>query len=198
MIEIIPNWHPLFVHFTVALLSISVALFVVTKFVTSWQLEDQWLATAYWNLWIGVAISIITVGAGFLAFNSVEHDTPSHIAMLDHRLWAVLTFALFFVLAIWAIFQYRSEQKPTIIFICMLLVGFFMLSSTAWRGGELVYRHGLGVMSLPDKDDHSHAAGEHKHGDDGHHDSTHSEGDDHHAEQDHHEDNLDDDHDHSH
>lgn len=196
MIEIIPNWHPLFVHFTVALLSISVVLFIVSRFVTNWQLEDQWLATAYWNLWIGVAISTITVGAGFLAFNSVEHDTPSHVAMLDHRLWAVLTFALFFILAIWAIFQYRSEQKPTTIFICMLLVGFFMLSSTAWRGGELVYRHGLGVMSLPDKDDHSHAAGEH--GDNGHHDSSHSEADDHHTEGDHHEDNLDDGHDHSH
>lgn len=168
MVEIIPNWHPLFVHFTVALLTISVVLFTLTKVVTNWRLEDQWLATAYWNLWIGVAISMVTVIAGFIAFNSVEHDTPSHIAMLDHRLWALLTFALFFVMAIWAVIQYRSEKNPTTLFICILLVGLLMLSSTAWRGGELVYRHGLGVMSLPDKDDHGHAAGtqEHEHGND--------------------------------
>ncbi|NOY73674.1 MAG: DUF2231 domain-containing protein [Gammaproteobacteria bacterium] len=184
MVEIIPNWHPLFVHFTVALLSISVVLFTLTKLVTDWRLEDQWLATAYWNLWIGVAISVVTVIAGFIAFNSVGHDTPSHVAMLDHRLWALLTFALFFVMAIWAVIQYRSEKNPTTLFICILLVGLFMLSSTAWRGGELVYRHGLGVMSLPDKDDHGHAEGaqEHEHGNDseqpeeeGHSDGRHGE-----------------------
>ncbi len=168
MVEIIPNWHPLFVHFTVALLTISVVLFTLTKVVTNWRLEDQWLATAYWNLWIGVAISVVTVIAGFIAFNSVEHDTPSHVAMLDHRLWALLTFALFFVMAIWAVIQYRSEKPPTTLFICILLVGLFMLSSTAWRGGELVYRHGLGVMSLPDKDDHGHSVDTqaHEHGND--------------------------------
>jgi hypothetical protein len=32
MFEIIPNWHPIFVHFTVALLSLAVGLFVVVHF----------------------------------------------------------------------------------------------------------------------------------------------------------------------
>ena len=31
MIEIIPNWHPVFVHFTVALLSVAVALYLLVR-----------------------------------------------------------------------------------------------------------------------------------------------------------------------
>lgn len=32
MIEIIPNWHPIFVHFTIALLTISTLLYVAGLF----------------------------------------------------------------------------------------------------------------------------------------------------------------------
>ncbi len=44
----------------------------------------------------------------------------------------------------------------------LLLVAQLFLFSTAWRGGELVYRHGLGVLSLPqtEGEGHSHSHGE--------------------------------------
>ena len=31
MIEILPNWHPIFVHFTVALLTVAVALYLLVR-----------------------------------------------------------------------------------------------------------------------------------------------------------------------
>ena len=36
------------------------------------------------------------------------------------------------------------------------------MASTAWRGGEVVYRYGLGVMSMPQTDDHGHSDDDHK------------------------------------
>lgn len=43
-----------------------------------------------------------------------------------------------------------SQTKPlSITFILALLVMQGLLLSTAWRGGECVYRYGLGVMDLP-------------------------------------------------
>jgi uncharacterized membrane protein len=33
MLEIVPNWHPIFVHFTVALLTLAVILSMVTPFI---------------------------------------------------------------------------------------------------------------------------------------------------------------------
>lgn len=162
--EIIPNWHPAFVHFTVALLTVSTLLFLVSKLATNWRLEDQWLATAYWNLWIGTLVTIGTAIAGWYAFNTVEHDTESHKVMLEHRNYALSTLAVFVVLAVWAIFQYRAAKRPSAIFIIAAFVGWGLVLTTAWHGGELVYRHGLGVMALPKVGPHSHANGAEDHG----------------------------------
>jgi uncharacterized membrane protein len=162
--EIIPNWHPIFVHFTVALLSLSVVLFLVSKVATDWRLEDQWLATGYWNLWLGTLLSIGTVAAGWVAFNTVNHDTEAHKVMLEHRNLAFATLGAFVVLSIWAIIQYRSQKRPSIVFVIAALLGLGLVGVTAWHGAELVYRHGLGVMALPKKEDHSHVQGqEHGH-----------------------------------
>lgn len=192
MVEIIPNWHPVFVHFSVALLLASAVLFVLSKFVTNWRLEDQWLAAAYWNLWLGTLISIGTVIAGFLAFNSVKHDDPAHVAMLEHRLWALVAAASIGVLAIWSVFQYRAQKRPHVLFVSAMLIGAALVGVAAWHGGELVFRHGLGVMSLPNLDDHSHSGGQgHDHGElensevggSGHHEATGGIESDHHDHQ---------------
>ncbi len=164
MIEILPNWHPLFVHFTIALFSIATVLFFVAKVATNWRLEDQWLAAAYWNLWLGALISVGTVLAGWYAYNTVHHDTPSHLVMTVHRNWAIATFAVIVALAIWALMQYRTRKRPSILFLLGMAVGFGLIATTGYFGGEVVYRHGLGVMSMPKKDAHGHAAGE-EHGD---------------------------------
>jgi len=165
MPEIIPNWHPIFVHFTVALLSLSVGLFVVTPFVKS-RLKEQWYTVARWTLWFGAAITIATGLAGLYAYNTVAHDTPSHLAMTDHRNWAVVAIVMFLALAAWSIVWVRKGKNlGTVFVICMVIAG-GVLASTAWRGGEVVYRYGLGVMSLPQVEGEGHS---HSHADGGGH-----------------------------
>jgi len=161
MIEIIPNWHPIFVHFTVALLSLSVALFTVTHFMQG-PLKHQWQVVARWCLWFGAAITVITAFTGLYAYNTVAHDAASHAAMTDHRNWAVVTIGLFLALAVWSILIVRNKQTFGIVFVVAMLIGGVVLASTAWRGGEAVYRFGLGVMSLPKVEGEGHA---HKHAD---------------------------------
>lgn len=159
MVEIIPNWHPIFVHFTIALVCVSGVLFVLSRLVTDWRVEDQWLACAYWCLWIGALITVGTVIAGWLAFNSVEHDNASHEAMVMHRNLALVTFVVIILMAIWSVAQYVREESPSLVFLVCMLLSVGMVGTTGWHGSELVYRHGLGVMSLPEKGEHSHDAG---------------------------------------
>ncbi len=161
MPEIIPNYHPIFVHFTVALLLLSVGLFVVTPLVKS-PLKEQWLIVARWSLWFGAGITIITGIAGLDAYNTVAHDTPSHIAMTDHRNWAIATIILFLALATWSIIWVRKGKNLGVLFVVCMVIAGGVLASTAWRGGEVVYRYGLGVMSLPkaEGEGHSHSHGE--------------------------------------
>lgn len=157
MIEIIPNWHPILVHFTVALLLTATVLFVAAHLASNPSTALSLTTAARWNLWIGVGLTVITVATGWNAFNTVEHDDPAHEVMVDHRNLAFTTFGLFLLLAAWSFLRYREGQQRKWIFVILMLVGSGLLAATAWHGGELVYRHGLGVMSLPDTSGEGHA-----------------------------------------
>ena len=162
MITILPNWHPIFVHFTVALLIVAAALHLLSHFVSHSGLRNQWAIVARWNLWIGVGFTLITVAMGWYAFYTVSHDTPSHLAMIEHRNWAMATLAAFLGIAAWEYYLHRHGKNKGWLFTGLLVLAASLLLSTAWHGGELVYRYGLGVMSLPKAEGAGHA---HDHGD---------------------------------
>ncbi len=159
MIEIIPNWHPIFVHFTIALLNISVGFFILAWILNRHRWRDQWVNVAHWNLWCGSGFAIVTVIAGWIAFNSVAHDPPSHAAMTVHRNWGFTTLAVVLIVSLWSIWRYRAGHEPNKRFLILSLVMVGLLAVTGWRGGELVYRYGLGVMSLPKSEGEGHEHG---------------------------------------
>lgn len=161
MIEIVPNLHPLFVHFTVALLALTVGLHLLCRLMPEGEIRAQWQVVARWSLWFGMAITLLTLLSGWYAYNSVLHDAPSHLAMTDHRNWALATALLFLVATGLSVVEYRQRKATSLLLLAILLMGGGLLGSTAWRGGELVYRHGLGVMSLPAVSRHDHADGHH-------------------------------------
>jgi len=173
MIEILPNWHPLFVHFTIALLVVATGAYVLNALGSSYNFRYQARLVGRWNLWTGAIITIFTVIAGIIAFNTVDHDTPSHLVMKDHRLIALITAGIFIALAAWAAICANTDREEGKGFATGMVLGTILLVITGWFGSELVYRHGLGVMSLPDMSQHDHASGsEHSHGggeSDGHH-----------------------------
>ena len=165
MFEIIPNWHPLFVHFSIALLSMSTLFFVMLKITNKSSVQEQFKIMAYWNLWLGTGFSIVTAIAGWFAYNSVAHDTPSHEAMTDHRNWALVTLFLYILISIWAVRAYKNGKNSGVIFTIVLLLAFLVLASTGWRGSESVYRYGLGVMSMPKSEAAGHAHAHKNHND---------------------------------
>ncbi|MDN3626858.1 hypothetical protein [Methylobacterium isbiliense] len=60
MIEIIPNWHPLIVHFTIALLLTVAALFISGTLFQHCQLGEAMPLVARWNLALGVLVTLAT------------------------------------------------------------------------------------------------------------------------------------------
>lgn len=151
MIEIIPNWHPMFVHFTIGLLTISTLLYAAGFFLK----KENLLIAARWNLWIGVTITVGTLLAGFYAYNTVVHDAPSHAAMTNHRNWALLTASIFILLALWALWKQRGARAVSPFFVLAMICATGLLFVTGYKGGEVVYRYGLGVLSMPDMRNHN-------------------------------------------
>ncbi|MFC4346526.1 DUF2231 domain-containing protein [Kordiimonas lipolytica] len=164
---IIPNWHPLLVHFTVGL-TVSSTLFLILSKVVQKKHVTIFETAGKWTLWLGAAITVLTVLAGIQAFNSVAHDDIAHKVMKVHRAWALGTAATIILVAVWV---YKSKTiSAAVIAASLALTG--LVGVTGYLGAELVYRHGLGVMRLPDASGEGHDHG----GDASHsHDSDHQE-----------------------
>lgn len=192
--EIIPNWHPIFTHFTITFLVTlgGLQLYIWLKRPTAKLNELAFMRTVLVCLaLVAIALTVLT---GFHAYNTVAHDGPSHRAMTDHKNWALATT----IIAIFATIFYlvRPNWRNTVSGILFVLSA-TTVGVTGFKGGELVFRHGLGVMSLPSSSsaEHDHHHGDstahhedvqeepeqqdkqdssHNEKDSGHHDSAHS------------------------
>ena len=156
LVEIIPNWHPIYVNFAVALICVSALCFFIGYLFHKRTLGKELLITARWCLWLGAIAIIVAVIAGFIAFYSVAHDAASHIAMTTHRNWAIATLILVLIVTIWSSWLYLKNKFIGAWFVLVMIVTAILLMTTAWHGAEVVFRHGIGVQSLPKLIDEGH------------------------------------------
>ena len=127
-----PNLHPILVHFAYALSLTAVACYVLAAFspVTGWR--DTLRPAADWMLALGAIAIVLSIAAGFQAYYTVAHDTPSHAAMTTHRNWAVPTGIAILLLAVWR-WTGRAKAAPGV-FIAALIAASLALTVTAWWG----------------------------------------------------------------
>ena len=165
MIEIIPNWHPIFVHFSVALLLVATATLGWSLIVKRGGATDTGVVAGRTMLWLGLIALVATVLAGLQAYYSVGHDALSHAAMTSHRNWGLASVVAFLLAGAFCWSGRNTNFKARD--LLLLLISSTLLTVTAYKGGELVYGYGLGVQSLPevtgnghdhdDGDEHSHS-----------------------------------------
>jgi len=165
MIEIIPNWHPAFVHFPIAFATASVFFAAIGKLFRAQPWAQQCLVFGRWMLWASALSACVAAVFGWFAYNSVKHDDAGHLAMTIHRNWALAALGALVLLAVWAVRSWRSAAIPSNGMLILLIAAWLLVVSAAWHGGEVVYRHGLGVMALPtpEEPDHSHEHVDHPH-----------------------------------
>ncbi len=164
MIEIIPNWHPIWVHFTIGLLIIGTLFYALAFAGATRSWAHHALNAARWNLFAGILFAVVALVSGWLAANSVAHDDVGHANLLVHINWALIAAAIFIVAVVWLWIQSRkAEKKTSLPVLLLLLAGSAALGVTGFKGGANVYEHGLGVQRLPDIGAHDHAAHDHAH-----------------------------------
>ena len=161
--QIIPNLHPAVVHFPIALTMVAFILGLAARLFRQSASSTSLAAAGYYALILAAVSAVAAVGLGWLAFNStMNHDDAGHAAMLLHRAWAIPTAVGLVLVAIWHSLKSRQDS-PMSIPVLVCLAGLSMsVATTAWLGSEVVYRHGIGVLSLPASGGHNHAG--HHHG----------------------------------
>jgi len=143
MVDIVPNWHPLAVHFPIALASTACLLLL-----TGHTLPKAPLLPAAGRLLLALAAfsAVIAALLGWHAFQTVEHDAAGHVVMLRHRAWALASTAGLLALAGWDGWRLRTGRPASPLLAAGALAIAGGLLTTGWLGGEMVYRHGIGVL----------------------------------------------------
>ena len=144
MPDIVPNWHPVAVHFPIALGMTTVLLLVVARLNPAYA---GFSAAARLLLPLAAISAVIAAVLGWHAFGTVEHDAAGHAVMTRHRDWALGATVFLALLALWDGWRWQSAQAVHSALLPAMLIVAGALAVTGWLGGEMVYRHGVGVMA---------------------------------------------------
>lgn len=149
----VPNWHPLLIHFPIALLY--TALFAwLTGLVTA---RERAFRFGRWSLWLGIAFAVPTLLTGLSAAHELIPDDPTPLtadveraawveAIRNHQTWMLATAGLAIVTGVLSIVFRRQQRRSfRLAETAMLFVTVVVLTLGADRGGYLVY--GLGVAT---------------------------------------------------
>ena len=138
--------HPMLVMFPVALLATAV-LFDVVDTVGG---PDFLGEVAYWNLTVGLVGGLLAAVAGTFDLLAIPTGTRAKRVALTHAAANVAMILLF--AAVWAVRLNADSRAAGGALIAIEIVALAILGISAWLGGELVDRLGVGVDRDADLD----------------------------------------------
>jgi uncharacterized membrane protein len=144
----LPNWHPLVVHFPIALVLSATALLLAARFLRSEHLAATCATVGTWNLCFGAVAALFALGSGLAAVLNLDVSAAARLAISVHVKWAMLTTLLLVLLAVWRGAGSASRSRPSWIFLVVLLAAGAALSYTGYRGAENVYQYAVGVRKI--------------------------------------------------
>jgi uncharacterized membrane protein len=147
------NFHPVIVHFPIALLTAFFVLDIVGSSLRRPQLRHH----AAWMLYLGAAGAVAAAASGLIAEATVPHGEVVHDIMTWHGRIGLGIAGLSVFLACWRglVREPRSAMARGLRwFLAGLLV--LLIIVGADLGGLMVFQHGVGVKSLQTPDVHHH------------------------------------------
>jgi uncharacterized membrane protein len=145
---IIPGWHPIVVHFPLALVVTAAPALLLARVLREGPLSRTLAIVGTWNLCLGAVAAVLALATGLAAVLDLHVGAAAHQAISLHLKWAIFTTLALVLLAVWRGAGGASESRPSWIFIVVLLAAGAALVVTGYRGGQNVYRYGIGVGAV--------------------------------------------------
>jgi uncharacterized membrane protein len=140
-----PGWHPLVVHFPIALTLTAGAVLIAAKFVRNEALAATLATIGTWNLCMGAVAALFALATGLAATLDLQVGAAAHVAIATHVKWAMFTTLALLLTAVWRGAGNAQQSRPTGLFLVVLAVTCIALVVAGYHGGENVYRYGIGV-----------------------------------------------------
>jgi uncharacterized membrane protein len=144
----LPNWHPLVVHFPIALVLLATALLLAARLLRNEPLAATAATVGTWNLCLGAVASVFALGSGLAAVLNLDVSATVRSVISVHVKWAMFTTLLLVLLAVWRGAGSASRSRPSWIFLVVLLAASAALSFTGYRGAKNVFEYGVGVRKI--------------------------------------------------
>ncbi len=137
--------HPVLVHFPIALFTTFILFEIL------WMLlKKEWIKnSSLLTLVLGLVFVVPTIISGESAAENFEKVSHLEELIESHETFAKLTGITFLIVLIVKVVLMRTGKfniKTNLIAFLISLIGLFFLIQTGLKGGELVYKHGVGIL----------------------------------------------------
>ena len=138
--------HPMIIPFPFALWTFSLAADVVYL----WCDKQRWGLAAFYTLAAGLVGGVVAAIPGFIDWLAIKDREVATIANWHARLnaIAIIVFGISFFLR-WRAYGLIPQDGFSLPFI-LSIFGVILISISGWLGGELSYKHGVGVAPQHD------------------------------------------------
>jgi uncharacterized membrane protein len=143
--RLIPGWHPIVVHFPLALIVTAALLLSGARLLRPESRAATLATVGTWNLCLGALAALIALATGLAAVLDLHVGAAAHQAISTHLKWAILATLALVLLAVWRGAGSVAQARPSWLFLIVLWAATAALVETGYRGGQNVYRYGIGV-----------------------------------------------------
>lgn len=134
--------HPMLVMFPVALLPLLLVLDAV-----HWYTGDAGVWTAgFWVAAVGLVTTVVAIVPGIVDMAAIPDGTRAHRTALFHAIVGT-SILIVYAAGVWARWPAGSGPEEFALAAGIDVLGTLLVSVQGWLGGELVYRHHIGVRT---------------------------------------------------
>jgi len=133
------------VHFPLALVATATLVLSLARIKALERYAATLAIVGTWNLCLGALAALVALATGLAAVIHLEVAVPARLAVSLHVKWAIFSTIGLLLLAAWRGAGTAEGSRPSRLFLVLLWAVTAALIVTGYRGGENVYRYGIGM-----------------------------------------------------